>query len=132
MMEDFGKLVLRLMLGGLLLFHGVHKLLTGIGDIEHMVVGIGLPDFVAYGVYAGEVLGPILVLLGIFSRIGGVLISANMVVAILLAGMGQILAINQFGGYALELECLFLFSGIAVALLGAGRYSLGGAEGRFN
>jgi putative oxidoreductase len=35
--EDFGKLVVRLTVGVLMLFHGVHKVLTGIDPIKHMV-----------------------------------------------------------------------------------------------
>ena len=132
MLEDFGKLVLRLMLGGLLLLHGVHKLLNGIDNIKQMLTANGLPEVLAYGVYAGEVLGPVLIILGLFTRIGGLLIAANMVLAILLAGMGNLFGISQYGGYALELECFYLFSGLAVAMLGAGRYGIGGAEGRWN
>ncbi|SRR5579885_601310 len=132
MQGDLGKLVLRLTVGVLLLFHGVNKLLNGIGDIEQVISSHGLPDVLAYGVYLGEVAGPVLVILGLFSRIGGLLIVADMVVAVLLEGMGNLLVINQFGGYALELECFYLFCGLSVALLGAGRYSIGGDTGAWN
>jgi len=124
MQEDLGKLVVRLGVGGLLLFHGVHKLLTGIADVKAMVVAHHLPDVVAYGVYAGEIVGPVLVILGLFSRVGGLLIVANMIVAIALAGMAELLKLNAFGGYALELETFYLLGGLAVALLGAGKIGL--------
>jgi putative oxidoreductase len=71
-----------------------------------------------------------MVILGLFARIGGALIVANMIVAVALAGMGNLLALNPMGGYALELEALYLFGGLSVMLLGAGRYSIGG--GRWN
>ena len=132
MWDDLGKLVLRLTVGVLLLFHGTHKVLGGIDGIKQMVSAHGMPDVLAYGVYLGEVVGPVLVILGLFSRIGGLLIGANMLVAILLAGMASIAAINPVGGYALELECLYLFCGVSVALLGAGSYSVGGKNGRWN
>ena len=67
MQEDVGKLVVRLGVGGLLLLHGVHKLLTGIAPIKALVVAAHLPDLIAYGVYLGEIAGPILVILGLFS-----------------------------------------------------------------
>ncbi len=130
--EDIGKLVLRLTLGVLLLFHGVHKLLTGIDPIRDMIVAHHLPDFLAYGVYVGEVFAPLLVILGIFSRIGGLLIAVDMIVAILLVHMGMLLGINATGGYQLELQAFYLFGAIAVSLTGAGRISLGGTDGRFN
>jgi len=132
MQGDLGKLVLRLTVGVLLLLHGVNKLLNGIGDVEQMITSHGLPDVLAYGVYLGEVAGPALVILGLFSRIGGLLIVADMIVAVLLAGMGSLLKLNEFGGYALELECLYLFGGLSIALLGAGRYSVGGETGAWN
>ena len=130
--DSLGKLVLRLTVGILLLFHGVHKLLTGIGFIEQMVVAYHLPAMLAYGVYLGEILGPVLVILGVFSRCGAALIVINMIVAVLLAGMGQIFALGPMGGYALELEVFYLFGALAVMLLGAGSISLGGENGRWN
>jgi len=131
MQEDFGKLVGRLGLGGLLLLHGVHKLLTGIAPIKAMVTSAHLPELVAYGVYLGEIAGPILVILGLFSRIGGALIAINMLAAILLAGMAGLFKLNEFGGYALELETFYLLGGLSVVLLGAGRFSLN-IGGRWN
>lgn len=131
MQEDVGKLVVRLGVGALLLLHGVHKLLTGIAPIKTLVVNAHLPDLIAYGVYLGEIAGPILVILGLFSRLGGVLIVLNMIVAILLAGMASLFTLNAFGGYALELEMFFLLGGLSVALLGAGRLGLN-IGGRWN
>jgi putative oxidoreductase len=131
--ESLGKLVVRLTVGILLLLHGLHKLLDGIGPIEHMLADHGLPNALAYGVYLGEILGPILVILGLFSRIGGLLIVIDMAVAVFLAGMGNLFAFNPAtGGYALELEAFYLFGGLAVMLMGAGSLSLGGREGRWN
>jgi len=125
MREDIGKLVARLSVGGLLLLHGVHKLLTGIAPIKALVVAHHLPDLVAYGVYMGEIVGPVLVILGLFSRLGGLLIVVNMIVAIVLVGMASLAHLNPAtGGYALELETFYLLGGLSVALLGAGRLGL--------
>ncbi|HSM96931.1 MAG TPA: DoxX family protein [Rhizomicrobium sp.] len=123
--EDFGKLVLRLALGGLLLFHGVHNILTGIDAIRSKIGAHGLPDYLAYGVYAGEVLAPLLIVLGLFSRLGGMLVVLNMIVAIVLMRTG-ILGLNDQGGYMLEAQAFYLFGGLAVALLGAGRIAVMG------
>ena len=131
MQENFGKLIVRLGTGGLLLAHGVHKLLTGIGPIKEMLTTHGVPDVVGYGVYLGEIVGPVLVIFGVFARVGGALITANMIVAVLLAGTGSVLALNEQGGYALELESFFLLGGLTIVLLGAGRFGLG-IGGRWN
>jgi putative oxidoreductase len=39
---------------------------------------------------------------------------------------------EKSGGYALELQALYLVTAIVVALIGAGRYSIGGLYGRWN
>ena len=131
MLEDLGKLLLRVGLGGLLLFHGVHKLLNGLEPIKVMLGNHNISEAVSYGVYLGELVGPILIIVGLFSRIGGLLIAFNMIVALLLAHTASLLALTpETGGYALELQAFYLICGLVVALLGAGRFSLGG--GRLN
>ncbi|MFZ8579874.1 DoxX family membrane protein, partial [Klebsiella quasipneumoniae] len=39
--EDAGKLLLRLAVGGLMLFHGLHKLLDGVDGISGMLAAKG-------------------------------------------------------------------------------------------
>ena len=126
MNEDSGKLILRLTLGTLILLHGIAKLIGGVGGLSGMVTAAGLPAFVTYGVYIGEVIAPILVLLGWYSRIGAALIAANMVFAIALAHRAELFTIGNTGGWALELQGMFLFTAIAVALIGPGRFSVNG------
>ena len=55
---DTGLLILRLTLGILMLFHGIAKITNGVGGIEGMLTSKGLPAFLAYGVYVGEVIVP--------------------------------------------------------------------------
>jgi len=121
---DLGKLILRLTLGGLMLFHGIAKLLNGIGFIEGELASHGLPTVLAYGVYIGEILAPLMVLLGYQTRIGALLIIFNMLVAIALVHGHQLLALGSNGGWALELQGFFLFTAVAVIFLGPGRYKL--------
>jgi putative oxidoreductase len=122
--EDIGKLVLRLTLGILLLLHGVAKIFGGVGGISGMLQGIGLPGVLAYGVYIGEVLAPLLVIIGLFARIGALIIVVNMLTAIYLAHLNDIFTLAKAGGgWALELQGFFLFTAVAVALIGPGRFS---------
>ena len=51
--DDLAKLLMRLAVGGLMLFHGVHKVANGIGGIEGMLSGKGLPEELAWGVHLG-------------------------------------------------------------------------------
>jgi putative oxidoreductase len=122
--EDAGKLVLRLALGGMLLFHGVAKLTGGIDFITDVVVKSGLPSFIAYGVYVGEVAAPALLIAGWYSRLAAAVIAINMLFAIGLVHMPELFALSGSGGWALELQGMFLFTAVAMALLGPGRFSV--------
>lgn len=122
MNQDIGKLTLRVALGALILMHGIAKLTGGIGFISDVVAGAGLPAFLAYGVYVGEVFAPLLVIAGFYSRVGAAVIAVNMLFAIGLVHGAEFFTLNQSGGWALELQGMFLFSAIAVALVGPGRF----------
>ena len=131
-MPDVAKLVLRLTVGLLILLHGISKIQGGPGFILDIVEKAGLPDPFGYLVYVGEVLAPLLVIVGFWTRVAAVVIAINMIVAVLLVHTGQLLEISPEGGWALELQGLYLAVPIAIALLGAGRYSVGGVDGRWN
>ncbi|WNL47704.1 DoxX family protein [Dyella sp. BiH032] len=130
--DDLGKLVLRVVLGALILFHGVSKLIHGPGFVVQALAQAGMPAFLAYGVYVGEVVAPLLLILGLWARVGALIVAVNMVVALLLVHTSQFLSLADTGGWALELQGMYLGGAIAVLLLGAGRFSLGGARGRWN
>jgi putative oxidoreductase len=85
---------------------------------------MGMPGFVAYGVYAGEILGPLLLITGFYARLGAVLIALNMLFAFALAHTGDLTSLTKTGGWALELQGMFLFTAIALALTGPGRISV--------
>jgi putative oxidoreductase len=121
--EDIGKLVLRLTLGILLILHGVAKILGGVGGLSGMLQNVGLPGYFAYGVYIGEVLAPLLVILGLYARVGALIIVVNMLAALYLAHLGDLFLLGQGGGWKLELQGFFLFTALAVALIGPGRFS---------
>jgi putative oxidoreductase len=130
--EDQGKLVLRVVLAVLLLFHGVSKLTGGIGFIAGMLQKAGLPGVFGYLVYIGEVVAPLMILFGVFTRAAALVVVINMIVAVLLVHTAQFFTLNEQGGWALELQGMYFGAALAVALLGAGRYSIGGLAGRWN
>jgi putative oxidoreductase len=78
----------------------------------------------AYGVYVGEILAPIMLIAGIYSRLGAVLVMANMLVAIGLVHMHDLFALTEHGGWRLELQGFYLFGALALVFLGSGRYAL--------
>jgi putative oxidoreductase len=130
--DDAGKSVLRVALAVTLLFHGVLKLIGGIGFVGDMLAQVGAPAVLGNLVYVGEVVAPLLILVGVFTRPAALIVAINMIVAILLVHTSQFFTLNETGGWALELQGMFFFGAVTVALLGAGRFSLGGASGRFN
>ena len=67
---DLGILFARLGLGVCLFMHGFAKILHGIGGVKSILTKAGLPEIMAYGSYVGKVIAPIMIILGIFSRIG--------------------------------------------------------------
>jgi len=124
--EAAGKLVLRLTVGLLMLFHGVAKILNpdAITHIGVMLGNYGLPSEIAYGVYIGEVLAPLMIIFGIFTRIGGLILAVNMLFAVLLAHSGDFLALTKHGGWRLELQAFYFFGALAIVLLGSGKYAV--------
>lgn len=130
--EDTGKLVLRATLAILLLIHGVSKLIGGVGFITGIVAKAGLPPAFGNLVYIGEVVAPLLILFGIWTRAAATVVAINMIVAVLLVHTAQFFTLSQTGGWALELQGFYFASAIAVALLGAGRHSAGGVTGKWN
>ncbi|GGK12179.1 DoxX family protein [Luteimonas terricola] len=123
-MHDLGRLLLRIALGALILLHGITKLRGGMSGIEGMVEAQGLPGVLAYGVLIGEVLAPLMLLAGFHARIGAALVAVNMLFAIALAHLGELGQLNASGGWALELQGMFLATAVAIALLGPGRYGI--------
>ena len=130
--QDLGKAILRIVLGVLILLHGIAKLMAGPAFVIQTVTQAGLPSFVAYGVYIGEVLAPILLIIGLWTRPAALIVAINMVFALVLVHAKQFGDMAPTGGWALELQGMYLGAALAVAFLGAGRLSVGGIDGKWN
>lgn len=124
MNDDLGKLILRLTLGILVLLHGLAKITGGVGSVQGMLANAGLPEFLAYWVYLGEVLGPIMIIIGWNTRIGAGLIAINMLFAIGLAHTHEIFALTGSGGWALELQGMYLMTALALIFTGPGAFAI--------
>ncbi|SFC37007.1 putative oxidoreductase [Flexibacter flexilis DSM 6793] len=115
---DLGLLVLRISLGGLMLFHGVAKVLHGISFLTETMGLFG------YAVYIGEVIAPLAILLGWRSRIASVFFGITCVVAIGMVHSKELFSISEHGGYANELLMLYLLGSVTLFFTGAGKYSV--------
>lgn len=127
--DDIGKFLLRATLGVLILLHGIAKLPKGVDGIGHMLASHGVPSILAYLVFVGEIVAPALLIVGFFTRPAALVIAINMLVALWLVHMGDLTKFSANGGWALELQGMFLAAALAIAMIGGGRI---GAGGRFN
>ncbi len=126
MSEDTAKLILRLTIGGLVLLHGIFKLTHPemLGFIGGMFSNLGLPAFFAYAIYIGEIVAPIMLIIGYKTKLASALIAFTLLVAILLVHVEQVFTLGQGGGWAIELQALYLFGALAIFGLGAGKYAV--------
>lgn len=121
-MKSKGLLVLRIVAGLIFVMHGWGKL-TGNPSIEMFSgmlggMGIPMPMFFAWVVALTEFLGGLALILGIFVRPAAVLLAIVMLVAF---GM-----VKKFGFPAGDVDFALLGISVALALMGAGRFSVAG------
>jgi putative oxidoreductase len=121
--DALGKLILRIAVGGLMLLHGFAKLThpETMSWISGLLDGYGLPRFFAYGVLIGEIVAPVMAIVGWQTRLAGLLMTGNMLVAFVLVHTGELFELGGSGGWALELQGLFLAGSLALIFLGSGR-----------
>lgn len=121
---NIGLLIFRLNIGGFMLFHGIYKLFYGVDHIKGMLIEMGLPSFLAYGVHFGETIAPILLILGYRTKLAAVVFTGVMMVAFGMAHTENIFSLGQSGAWAHELIGLFLFGGLGLCFTGGGKYAL--------
>ena len=122
--SDIAKLIIRLSLGIMMLFHGVEKIINGISGVKTLITNAGLPEFLAYGIYIGEVVVPISIILGLYARVASVVLALNMIMAIFLAYGGSLFALGKHGAPVIELPLFYLILSVVLFFLGSGRYSV--------
>ncbi|MDW5288519.1 DoxX family protein [Formosa sp. PL04] len=120
---DFALLLIRVTVGGLMLFHGIAKI-NHLDGIQNMLANAGLPELMAYGVYITELIAPILILIGWRTRLASVVFVFGMLTALYLKHAGNLFELSKTGGLAIELILLFTLPAIALCFSGAGKYAL--------
>jgi putative oxidoreductase len=130
--DDIAKLLLRITCGGILLFHGVFKVFVDLQHVKNMVASAGLPEVLAYGSIVGEFIAPILVIIGFKTRLAALVIAFNMLMTIFVAHRDLIFKVNDYGGWMIETNMLFLLPALAIFFAGAGRYSVSKGVGKWD
>lgn len=115
---DWTFRVLTIGLGILMLFHGVDKILNGVDFITPLLEAYSIPyaEYLAYGIYIGEVIAPLLLISGYYIRVAGGVIVLNMLVAIFLVHQNEIFTLTEHGSWSLEIPMLYLVIGLALLL----------------
>ena len=124
--DALGKLILRLTVGILTLFHGIAKI-TNPGTVDYIsgvLSSSGLPSVLAYGVYVGEVIAPLMIIAGVYTRYGAMIVVINMLFAVFLMHSGDLFSLTDHGGWRLELQGFYLFGALAIMFLGSGRQAV--------
>ncbi|MCF7559013.1 DoxX family protein [Sabulilitoribacter multivorans] len=121
---DIGLLIIRLIIGIPLLMYGIGKLIYGIDFIQQLLISNGLPSFISYGVYIGEIIAPVLIIIGYKMRLASLVLAINCLVALMLTQAQNIFALNENGGWAIELLAIYILIPIALFFTGGGKFAL--------
>ena len=121
---DAALLILRVLLGIIMLYHGWPKL-TNLGGIIEGFTGMGIPLPALSALFAtvAEVGGGLLILIGALTDVAGLLFAIDM--------LGAIIFVHAKNGFSageggIEFPLALLAMALTVALAGPGRFSVGG------
>ena len=116
---DFGLLLFRLIIGGLMLTHGIPKLLTFFGSEEIVFadpLGIGQEPTLVLAVFS-EFICSILILIGLGTKLAAIPLITTMLVAAFYIHAAD-------GWQRQELAIFYLLSYLFLFYTGSGKYSL--------
>ncbi|WP_226366207.1 DoxX family protein [Pseudonocardia sp. ICBG162] len=122
-LSDIALLLVRVLVGVVLVAHGLQKLSGGVGGVASSFAGMGipLPTVSALFVIVAELGGGLLLLAGAATTVAGLAVVVAMAGAFLFAHAG----LNPFvdsGGW--ELVGVIAAGGLALAAVGPGRFSV--------
>jgi len=117
-------LFLRLVLGVIFFAHGSQKLLGwfggyGVTGTLGFFAKMGIPTVLGYAAIFAEFFGGLMLIFGLFSRLGAIAISVNMTVAILKVHLAK----GFFNPTGIEFPLMLLISALTVFFYGPGLYS---------
>lgn len=120
---EIGALILRLITGFTFFLHGLSKFQGGIENTVGFFSSVGIPGFLAYIVAIIELAGGALVILGLGTRIIGVLFAVVMLGAIFTVKLSAGF-MGTDGGAGYEFDVALLAMSVSLALSGSDMLSL--------
>lgn len=130
--RDLGLLISRVVVGTIMLVHGWQKAFEfgPDGFATNVLAGLGVPapGIAAYIVIAVELVGGAFLILGILSRLSALLLTVNLIVAILLVKVGVGFLSPAGGPPGAELDLALIAGFVTVLFSGPGRFSVDGDD----
>ena len=117
---DIGILIIRVSLGGIIFFHGFYKLMHGIDDQVQILASNGVPGQLMFFVYISEVLAPVLIVLGVLTRLSALTIIVTMITVFYVLPFP--VGLTEHGAMNIESQLYFLLLACALFFTGPGRY----------
>ncbi|MGB0866290.1 MAG: DoxX family protein [Granulosicoccaceae bacterium] len=120
--ENNGLVLLRLTVGLMLLVAGVQKAVfpEQLSEFASNMAAINLPENAVYVVYFFEIAAPLMIILGIASRLAAGFVVLYMLIALLVISSANLLVLIPGRGHALEAEFMYLLGALAICFLGSG------------
>ena len=120
-LKPLALLLLRLALGIIFIFHGYPKLFTHTRETMQMFQHMGFPGYFAYIAGAIEFFGGLVLILGLFTRIAGILLAGEMAVALWRVHLpqGPVTMVKNY-----EFPMALAAAAFTLACVGAGLVSL--------
>jgi putative oxidoreductase len=126
-LAEFAPLVVRVIVGVIMSAHGWQKLMGGPANFAEPLtqLGVPLPGLMAWVVTLVELVGGILLIVGLFSRLVALLLTIEFIVAILTVKIHVGLIAPPNSAYpGAELDLALIAGFLVVLLTGPGRISL--------
>ena len=119
-LQPLGLLVMRIVLGVIMMAHGYQKYSNGVGKTAEFFAHMGIPAWCAYLVTCTELLGGLLLIIGLLTRVWGLGLAIDMFVAIWKVHWKN--GLMAQGGYQFPIALFSL--AFALIFFGAGSISL--------
>ena len=121
---NLGLLLLRIFLGVNILFHGIAKIKGGVSGVSGMLAAKEIPTFIAYGVYLGEVIAPIMIILGLYTRLASLVLLGTCAMILYVGHANSLFALTAQGGLKAEIVYLYLGGAFCLLFCGGGKFSV--------
>jgi putative oxidoreductase len=129
--SDFGLLLLRVLVGLALMYHGWLKVQGGVEEFAARAVeplGFPVPILFAWLATAAELIGGFFLFLGLWTRWAAFALAINMAVASFGRGMGMPI-IAPGAPHTMELPLAYLAIVTALLIMGSGRFAIDAGRG---